>query len=53
MKYFRKRYKLWQEEPQQTLAMHPKKFALWLFIVSIVMIFAAMSSAYTGKAGRR
>lgn len=35
-----------QEEPQQTLAMHPKKFALWLFIVSIVMIFAAMSSAY-------
>ena len=37
---------LLQEEPQQTLAMHPKKFALWLFIVSIVMIFAAMSSAY-------
>lgn len=35
-----------QEEAQQTLSMHPKKFALWLFIVSIVMIFAAMSSAY-------
>jgi cytochrome c oxidase subunit 3 len=35
-----------QEQPQQPLAMHPKKFALWLFIVSIVMIFAAMSSAY-------
>jgi cytochrome c oxidase subunit III len=34
------------EEPQQTLSMHPKKFALWLFIVSIVMIFAAMTSAY-------
>ncbi len=37
---------LLQEQPQQPLAMHPKKFALWLFIVSIVMIFAAMSSAY-------
>ena len=37
---------LWQEEPQQPLAMHPKKFATWLFIVSIVMIFASLSSAY-------
>jgi len=27
-------------------AMHPKKFMLWLFIVSIVMVFAAMTSAY-------
>jgi cytochrome c oxidase subunit 3 len=35
-----------QENAQPTLAMHPKKFALWLFIVSIVMLFAAMSSAY-------
>lgn len=26
--------------------MHPQKFAMWLFIVSIVMIFAALSSAY-------
>lgn len=26
--------------------MHPKKFALWLFIVSIVMMFAALTSAY-------
>lgn len=34
------------EEPQQTLSMHPKKFALWLFIASVVMIFAAMTSAY-------
>lgn len=31
------------------LAMHPKKFALWLFIVSIIMIFAAMTSAYIVK----
>lgn len=37
---------LWQEEPQQPLAMHPKKFAVWLFIVSIIMIFAALTSAY-------
>ncbi len=39
------------EEPQETLSMHPKKFALWLFIVSIVMIFAAMSSAYIVRKG--
>lgn len=37
---------MWQEEPQQPLAMHPKKFAVWLFIVSIIMIFAALTSAY-------
>lgn len=36
----------WQEEPRPTLAMHPIKFALWLFIVSISMLFAAFSSAY-------
>ena len=28
------------------LAMNPKKFALWLFIVSIVMIFASLTSAF-------
>ncbi|WP_236017341.1 cytochrome c oxidase subunit 3 [Roseivirga sp. E12] len=26
--------------------MHPKKFALWLFIVTVVMIFAAFTSAH-------
>ncbi|PZX48884.1 cytochrome c oxidase subunit 3 [Algoriphagus chordae] len=30
----------------QPIAMHPKKFALWLFLVTIVMIFAALTSAY-------
>ena len=36
-----------QERDQKaTLAMNPKKFALWLFIVSIVMIFASLTSAY-------
>jgi len=29
-----------------SLAMNPKKFALWLFVVSIIMIFAALTSAY-------
>jgi cytochrome c oxidase subunit 3 len=37
------------EEPRATLSMHPKKFALWLFIVSIVMLFAALTSAYIVK----
>jgi len=37
------------EEPKPTLAMQPKKFAMWLFIVSIVMLFAALTSAYIVK----
>lgn len=37
------------EEARPTLAMHPKKFALWLFIVSIIMLFAALTSAYIVK----
>src|SRR5687767_8332815 len=34
------------EEAGRPLAMHPKKFALWLFIASVIMIFAALTSAY-------
>ena len=34
------------EEPDETLSMEPKKFILWLFIVSIIMIFASQTSAY-------
>jgi cytochrome c oxidase subunit 3 len=34
------------EEAKRPLSMHPKKFALWLFLVTIFMIFAALSSAY-------
>jgi cytochrome c oxidase subunit 3 len=34
------------EEASQPLAMNPKKFALWIFIVSVCMIFAALTSAY-------
>jgi len=34
------------EEPKKQLSMHPRKFALWLFIITVVMIFAALTSAY-------
>lgn len=34
------------EQPQQPLSMNPRKFILWLFIVSIVMMFAAWTSAF-------
>lgn len=35
-----------EQEARRPLSMHPMKFATWLFIVSIVMIFAALTSAY-------
>jgi cytochrome c oxidase subunit 3 len=34
------------EEAKKPMSMHPKKFALWLFIVTVIMIFAALTSAY-------
>ena len=34
------------EEPQKPLSMNPKKFGLWLFIASVVMLFASLTSAY-------
>ncbi|MCZ8355264.1 MAG: cytochrome c oxidase subunit 3 [Cyclobacteriaceae bacterium] len=34
------------EEAKKPLAMNPRKFALWLFIVSVCMIFASLTSAY-------
>lgn len=39
------------KEPVQPLSMHPQKFALWLFLVSVVMIFAAFTSAYIVRRG--
>lgn len=30
-------------------SMNPKKFALWLFIISVTMIFASLTSAYVVK----
>jgi len=35
-----------EKEPQETLAMDPIKFILWLFLVSIIMLFASQTSAY-------
>lgn len=37
------------EEAKQPLAMNPKKFALWLFIVTVAMLFGAFTSAYIVK----
>lgn len=39
------------EEARRPLAMNPKKFALWLFIVSVAMLFAAWTSAYLVRRG--
>lgn len=30
-------------------SMHPQKFAMWLFLVSVIMIFISLSSAYIVK----
>ncbi|HYG37445.1 MAG TPA: cytochrome c oxidase subunit 3 [Cytophagales bacterium] len=38
------------EEPTPTLSMNPHKFALWLFIITIIMIFASLTSAYIVRA---
>ena len=34
------------EIPKKTMTMDPKRFLLWMFMVSIVMIFASLTSAY-------
>ncbi|UII35141.1 cytochrome c oxidase subunit 3 [Fulvivirga ulvae] len=34
------------EDPKKPLSMNPKKFALWLFMITVVMIFAALTSGY-------
>jgi cytochrome c oxidase subunit III len=34
------------EEAKRPMSMHPKKFALWLFLVTIIMIFASLTSYY-------
>ena len=34
------------EIPKKTMTMNPKRFLLWMFMVSIVMIFASLTSAY-------
>lgn len=39
------------EEAKQPMGMHPKKFAMWLFIVTVSMLFAALTSAYLVRQG--
>lgn len=34
------------EEPRQPLSMNPKRFAMWLFLSTVVMLFASLTSAY-------
>lgn len=34
------------EEPKQPLAMHPKKFGMWIFMASVMMLFMGLTSAY-------
>ena len=34
------------EEPRKPLAMHPKKFSMWLLMASIMMLFMSLTSAY-------
>ena len=37
------------DEAKKPLAMHPKKFALWIFIATVIMLFGAWTSAYIVK----
>jgi len=39
------------EEARRPRSMNPKRFALWLFIVSVIMLFGAWTSAYIVKRG--
>lgn len=39
------------EEAKKPLAVNPKKFAMWLFMASILMLFAAWTSAYLVRRG--
>lgn len=34
------------EESKKPIAMHPKKFGMWLFLASVFMVFMALTSAY-------
>jgi len=38
-----------KRKPSNMLKMHPKKFAMWLFMVSVIMLFVAFTSAYVVK----
>ncbi len=34
------------EEPKKPMAMHPKKFGMWIFMASVMMLFMSLTSAY-------
>jgi cytochrome c oxidase subunit 3 len=34
------------EEARKPISMNPKKFGLWLFLTTVIMIFASLTSAY-------
>ena len=34
------------EEPKKPRAMNPRKFGMWLFLSTVVMVFASLTSAY-------
>ncbi len=40
------------EESKRPLAMSPKKFGMWIFLVTVVMLFAGLTSAYIVRRGR-
>jgi cytochrome c oxidase subunit 3 len=39
------------EEPEKPMSMNPKLFAMWLFIVTVIMVFAGLTSAYVVRQG--
>ncbi len=41
------------ENAQRPLSMHPNKFALWLFMITVTMLFAAFTSAYMVRSAER
>jgi cytochrome c oxidase subunit 3 len=41
------------ENAQRPLSMHPNKFALWLFMITVTMLFAAFTSAYMVRAAEK
>ncbi len=41
------------DTPRQSLAMNPKKFVLWLFIATIIMMFGGFTSAFIVMASEK
>jgi cytochrome c oxidase subunit 3 len=41
------------QNAERPLSMHPNKFSLWLFMITVVMLFAAFTSAYLVRSAER